>query len=70
LQEANSLKYDKLLNTQPFNCDNVIILSQDLDNQITDKIDSDILIILLWLSQIKESIDHDNTRISAQLLNS
>lgn len=70
LQEANSLKYEELLNIQPFTYDNLIILSQDLDDQSADKIDSDTLIILLWLRKIKESIDHYNTKIITQVLNS
>ena len=45
-------------------------MSQDLNDQSADKIDSDTLIILLWLRKIKESIDHDNTKIITQVLNS
>lgn len=70
LQEADSLKYEQLQEIEPFNYDNVIILSQDLDDQSADKIDSDTLIILLWLRKIKEGVGHDKTKIITQVLNS
>lgn len=70
LHESDSLKYEELQRIGPFNYDNVIILSQDLDDRSADKIDSDTLIILLWLRKIKEGGNHDNTKIITQVLNS
>lgn len=70
LKNADPLKLDVLQDINPFEYDNVIILSQHLDEQRPDKIDSDTLIILLWLRKIKEDVGEVNTKIITQVLNS
>jgi hypothetical protein len=70
LQNADPLKFEALQEIDPFSYDNVIILSQELDEQRPDKIDSDTLIILLWLRKVKESVENVHTKIITQVLNS
>jgi hypothetical protein len=70
LTDLDPLKLENLKSVNPFNYDNIIILSQDLNELRADKIDSDTLIILLLLRNIKE-VDKDvNTKIITQVLNS
>lgn len=70
LKNADPLKFEALQEIDPFSYDNVIILSQELDEQRPDKIDSDTLIILLWLRKVKESVENVHTKIITQVLNS
>lgn len=70
LKDADPLKFDALVEIKPFGYDNIIILSQELNEQRPDKIDSDTLIILLWLRKIKESVADVKTKIITQVLNS
>ncbi|NOQ72633.1 MAG: hypothetical protein GQ574_11555 [Crocinitomix sp.] len=67
---ADPLKFEVLQEIDPFSYDNVIILSQEIDEQRPDKIDSDTLIILLWLRKVKESVENPHTKIITQVLNS
>lgn len=70
LQDKDPLKFDVLQQVNPFDYDNVIILSQEIDEQRPDKIDSDTLIILLWLRKVKEGVTNNKTKIITQVLNS
>ncbi len=70
LKNSDPLKFEALKEVDPFSYDNVIILSQEMDEQRPDKIDSDTLIILLWLRKVKESVDNPHTKIITQVLNS
>ncbi len=70
LKNSDPLKFEALKEVDPFSYDNVIILSQEIDEQRPDKIDSDTLIILLWLRKVKESVDNPHTKIITQVLNS
>ncbi|MFT5823522.1 MAG: hypothetical protein ACI8ZM_004784 [Crocinitomix sp.] len=67
---ADPLQFEVLQEIDPFSYDNVIILSQEIDEQRPDKIDSDTLIILLWLRKVKESVENPHTKIITQVLNS
>ena len=67
---SDPLKLESLEAANPFNYDNIIILSQDLSEQRADKIDSDTLIILLLLRKIKMQLKDVNTNIITQVLNS
>lgn len=70
LRDTNPLKLESLKEMNPFDYDNIIVLSQDVKEQSADKIDSDTLIILLLLRNIKsDSPDHE-TKIITQVLNS
>ena len=70
LTDADPLVMESLQATQPFDYDNIIILSQELNQQQADRIDSDTLIILLLLRKIKLSLPSVNTKIITQVLNS
>ncbi|MEZ4924055.1 MAG: hypothetical protein R2780_12860 [Crocinitomicaceae bacterium] len=71
LTNSDPLKLTSLSEIDPFSYDNIIILSQDLNELRADKIDSDTLIILLLLRNIKnESEKTINTKIITQVLNS
>ena len=71
LHDSDPLKLENLKNTKPFDYDNIIILSQDLTELRADKIDSDTLIILLLLRNIKrEGNINNDTKIITQVLNS
>lgn len=70
LTNADPLKLGTLMKQDPFEYDNIIILSQSIEEQMPDKIDSDTLIILLWLRKIKKSIEQSKTKIITQVLNS
>ena len=70
LQNADPLKFEALKEIDPFSYANVIILSQELDEHRPDKIDSDTLIILLWLRKVKESVEDVQTKIITQVPNS
>lgn len=71
LHDSDPLKLENLKSINPFTYDNIIILSQDLNELRADKIDSDTLIILLLLRNIKGEGDIENkTKIITQVLNS
>lgn len=71
LTNSNPLKLERLQNINPFGYDNIIILSQSTDELYADKIDSDTLIILLLLRNIKQGSEREaNTKIITQILNS
>ncbi len=70
IKNADSLKLNVLKEATPFSYDNIIILSQDINEQRADKIDSDTLIILLWLRKLKEGLGQVNTKVITQVLNS
>jgi ion channel POLLUX/CASTOR len=68
LVDANALNYDNLIKTNPNDFDNIFILSQNLEENNPDKIDSDTLIILLLLRNIIDK--NNNVKIITQVLNS
>lgn len=70
LIDMDPLQMKNLKSANPFEYDNIIILSQNLNNQNADKIDSDTLIILLLLRKIKSTIEDSKTKIITQVLNS
>jgi hypothetical protein len=70
LKNADPLKLETLEDENPFDYDNIIILSQSMTDQKADKIDSDTLIILLWLRKIKKEKGKTKTKIITQVLNS
>jgi hypothetical protein len=71
LANSNPMKLEDLQSINPFEYDNIIILSQNTDELNSDKIDSDTLIILLLLRNIKqESGTEVTTNIITQILNS
>jgi hypothetical protein len=71
LANSNPMKLEDLQSINPFEYDNIIILSQNTDELNSDKIDSDTLIILLLLRNIKqESETKVTTNIITQILNS
>ncbi|MCG8574765.1 MAG: hypothetical protein MI810_07765 [Flavobacteriales bacterium] len=70
LTDSDPLKLECLKMMNPFTYDNIIILSQDMQEQRADKIDSDTLIILLLLRNIKEEKEEIDTKIITQVLNS
>jgi hypothetical protein len=71
LKDSNPLMLDELEKTNPFSYDNIIILSQNTHELRADKIDSDTLIILLLLRNIKnETRIESETKIITQVLNS
>jgi len=70
LKRSNPLIMNELVACEPFNYDNIIILSQDSTEQHADKIDSDTLIILLLLRKIKLTLGEVHTKIITQVLNS
>ncbi|MCH2235374.1 MAG: hypothetical protein MK078_14070 [Crocinitomicaceae bacterium] len=69
LHTKTAMHRESLEEMKPFEYDNVIILSQDNNEQRADKVDSDTLIILLLLRKIKGDRDID-TQIITQVLNS
>lgn len=71
LVNSDPLKLENLQEVDPFTNDNIIILSQNSEELSADKIDSDTLIILLLLRNIKnESGIEVTTNIITQVLNS
>jgi Castor and Pollux, part of voltage-gated ion channel/Calcium-activated potassium channel slowpoke-like RCK domain len=71
ITDTNPLRLENLKKAEPFSYDNVIILSQDTHELRADKIDSDTLIILLLLRNIKaDNENNSNTKIITQVLNS
>ncbi|UKN02422.1 hypothetical protein K6119_02665 [Paracrocinitomix mangrovi] len=70
LHDSDPLKLENLEKVNPFSYDNIIILSQDLNELRADKIDSDTLIILLLLRNIKKEEEQIETKIITQVLNS
>ena len=74
LHQENTLSIENLQKLNPFEYDNIIILSQDPDETSAEKIDSDTLMILLLLRKIakNEEINKatNKTKIITQVLNS
>ncbi len=70
LVDSDPLKLENLESVNPFSYDNVIILSQSTEQKKADKIDSDTLIILLLLRNIKSKTEGAATKIITQVLNS
>ncbi|MDC0230619.1 hypothetical protein OAK19_01505 [Aureispira] len=70
LIDKNPLLLNNLENINPFDYNNIIVLSQDLNEQNVDKIDADTLLILLLLRTIKQDNEGQNTKIITQVLNS
>jgi hypothetical protein len=71
LKDLDPLKIETLQEIKPFSYDNIIILSQDTEDLTPDQIDSDTLIILILLRNIKEQMEGEvNTKITTQVLNS
>jgi hypothetical protein len=72
LLHANTLNYTALSNLRPFQYDKIIILSQDEEELSSEKIDSDMLLILMMLRRIaqEQSVDRKKTKIITQVLNS
>ncbi|MDB4286140.1 hypothetical protein N9933_02450 [bacterium] len=70
LTDMDSLVMENLSAIRPFEYDNIVILSQDVNEQRVDRIDSDTLIILLLLRKIKSTLPEVNTKIITQVLNS
>ncbi|WBU89287.1 CASTOR/POLLUX-related putative ion channel [Cellulophaga omnivescoria] len=68
LHNSNPLDLHKLEEINPASYDTVVILSQSMEEQSADKIDSDTLIILLLLRKLVESAD--GLHIITQVLNS
>ncbi|MEO9533304.1 MAG: hypothetical protein ABJG68_10225 [Crocinitomicaceae bacterium] len=71
LKDSDPLKLENLQEIDPFKYDNIIILSQNSTELNADKIDSDTLIILLLLRNIKQEqgVGQDS-HIITQVLNS
>ena len=70
LIDRDPLDIKTLEDSKPFEYHNIVILSQDFDEQSADKIDSDTLIILLLLRKIKSNLSNVTTKIITQVLNS
>jgi hypothetical protein len=70
LTDTNPFDLESLEATNPFDHDNIVILSQEFGEQSADKIDSDTLIILLLLRKIKSKMGETKTKIITQVLNS
>lgn len=70
LIDSNPLKMETLSEINPFKYDNIVILSQELNDNRADKIDSDTLIILLLLRKLKSNLGQTKTKIITQVLNS
>ncbi len=68
LTNANPLDSEHLVEINPKKYDNVIVLSQSMEDHTADKIDSDTLIILLLLRELTKN--DKNPRIITQVLNS
>lgn len=69
LHDADPMRLETLESMDPFTYENIIILSQDKDEQSADKIDSDTLIILLLLRKLKGDKDV-GSKLITQVLNS
>jgi hypothetical protein len=69
LIDRDPLELVSLEAMKPFSYDNVIVLSQDMEEQNVDKIDADTLVILLLLRAIKKDTQ-PHTNIITQVLNS
>jgi hypothetical protein len=70
LIDSDTTRLENLKKVNPFEYNNIVILSQDDNEQSADKIDSDTLIILLLLRTINENPDGNDTKIITQVLNS
>lgn len=71
LTNSNPLKLENLQGFDPFKYDNIIVLSQSSDELNADKIDSDTLIILMLLRNIKQEKGIEvTTNIITQILDS
>jgi hypothetical protein len=70
LIDSDATRLENLKAIDPFQYNNIVILSQDDSEQSADKIDSDTLIILLLLRTINTNPDDNNTKIITQVLNS
>ncbi len=72
LKETSAMSMANLRELNPFDYDNVIILSQDADEQPAEKIDSDTLMILLLLRRLanEEGNNADEMHVITQVLNS
>ncbi len=68
LHDSNPLDLDKLQTVNPESYDTVVILSQSMEEQSADKIDSDTLIILLLLRKVVNN--YNGLHIITQVLNS
>jgi len=68
LHDSNPLDLDKLEAMNPSSYDTIVILSQSMEEQSADKIDSDTLIILLLLRKVVK--EEDGLHIITQVLNS
>ena len=68
LHNSSALDLEALEAIHAESYDNIVILSQSIDEQLADKIDSDTLIILLLLRKVIKS--YDNIHIITQVLNS
>ncbi len=70
LIDEDPLQLKALEAMNPYSYDNVIVLSQDMEEQNVDKIDADTLVILLLLRTIKKEDEGHLTNIITQVLNS
>jgi len=68
LHDSNPLDLHKLEKINPSTYDTIVILSQSMEEQSADKIDSDTLIILLLLRKVVK--EEDGLHIITQVLNS
>ncbi len=68
LHDSNPLDLEKLKDINPKSYDTIVILSQSMEEQSADKIDSDTLIILLLLRKLVT--EEDGLHIITQVLNS
>ncbi|WP_298756982.1 hypothetical protein [uncultured Psychroserpens sp.] len=68
LHDSNPLDLENLENINPGSYDTIVILSQSVEEQSADKIDSDTLIILLLLRKVVS--EEDGLQIITQVLNS
>lgn len=68
---SNPFSLDDLRAVQPYSYDNIVILSQDENDFTAERTDSDTLIILLLLRQIRKEIGEENakSKIITQVLN-
>ncbi|MBN2444214.1 MAG: hypothetical protein JXJ04_22815 [Spirochaetales bacterium] len=72
LLEKNPLSRENLLAIAPFSYNNIIILAQDEHDYTPEKVDSDTMLILLLLREIRKQtgIHEIQTKIITQVLNS
>lgn len=68
---TNPFDMDDLKAVQPYSYDNIVILSQDENDFTAERNDSDTLIILLLLRQIRKEIGEENakSKVITQILN-